>query len=188
MSSSFSSDSAFNEVNGSDGVNGRGGGGHVDKPGPACSKLANRKRKSQAEKFLEDNESYYEIQVLPHKLRNQNSSSSSIPPFHNANSSFAPARSSSRKPPSGSYAGLISDDNSDTNHDESNDNDPDGDDDSVTEDSADQTRPGQNLRPQVQQPQAPSSSSVNSIAYQILYHTPGFLITGTSVIQPVWAN
>lgn len=40
------------------------------RPGPACSKVGVRKRKTAAEKFLEDNADYYGIQVLPSKLRN----------------------------------------------------------------------------------------------------------------------
>ena len=54
------SDTAFEQVNGKQ--------EEVFPPGPACSK---RKRKSLTEKFLEDNDNYYGIQVLPNKLRNQ---------------------------------------------------------------------------------------------------------------------
>ena len=42
----------------------------TSRPGPACSKVGVRKRKTAAEKFLEDNADYYGIQVLPSKLRN----------------------------------------------------------------------------------------------------------------------
>ena len=55
---SIYSDSAFNDMNG---VNGDDSvPSTYTKPGPACSK---RKRKSLAEKFLEDNDNYYGIQV-----------------------------------------------------------------------------------------------------------------------------
>ena len=51
--------------------------------GPANSKVGVRKRKTAAEKFLEDNADYYGIQVLPSKLRNHSyispASSSKIP-------------------------------------------------------------------------------------------------------------
>ena len=53
------------------------------RPGPANSKVGVRKRKTAAEKFLEDNADYYGIQVLPSKLRNHSyitpSSSSKLP-------------------------------------------------------------------------------------------------------------
>ena len=42
----------------------------TSRPGPASSKVGVRKRKTAAEKFLEDNADYYGIQVLPSKLRN----------------------------------------------------------------------------------------------------------------------
>merc|ERR1711981_1551861 len=60
------------------------------RPGPACSKVGVRKRKTAAEKFLEDNADYYGIQVLPSKLRNQtypSSTSSTTNKWHTPNTS-----------------------------------------------------------------------------------------------------
>ena len=51
------------------------------RPGPTYStKVGVRKRKTAAEKFLEDNADYYGIQVLPSKLRNHSSSHIPNPP------------------------------------------------------------------------------------------------------------
>ena len=57
--------------------------------GPSNSKVGVRKRKTAAEKFLEDNADYYGIQVLPSKLRNHScispTSVSKIPVTDNPN-------------------------------------------------------------------------------------------------------
>ena len=63
---------------------------NTSRPGPACSKVGVRKRKTAAEKFLEDNADYYGIQVLPSKLRNQtypSSTSSTTNRWHTPNTS-----------------------------------------------------------------------------------------------------